>query len=265
MEKSGSPNDQAGGAKLVLISLGLAFAAAVLVALYVERIRNRTDEEGFYVYRLNVSVEAGDAIQAKDVDTVKVPAQYRDAFRGVVEEGSLSGYLGQTPIEMDAQAGQFVMWAWYAGGPEGAGNQPPEGKVAVPLRINPRIQPGLLRPGMKVNIVGHFQTGGSIPEAMLVMEDVRLEAVGRYTGGDAPSRGMGNYRTITIFVDTDTAKRLSMVQELAVRDFELHVRRQHDSTAPQLPPNQINPVLVRMLKDRLAQPYTGEDGPTDDS
>ena len=255
---SPSPNTQppAGGAKLVLVSLALAMAAVIVTNVYIAQIKRKVEGESFVVYRLTRSVKPDHKLAVQDVSEVPVPEQYHESFRGFITKGELEGRVGDT-IKRSAGAGEFLSYSLFTT-PDTVSDATQitlENRL-VSLPVNSRTIPGMLRPGMYVDIEAPFDMGGAIPTVMTVKERVKILAMGTSVEGDeaGASRGYGSFRTITIELSPEEATQMSMIKLAASGDFELQVRNPADTQMPKIKSGLINPAVRELVEKRSHEP-----------
>lgn len=250
-----STQQQEGGARLILISLGMALLAVIIANVFIQQAKQQSESETFPVYVLRRNVKPGEKFVADMLEKPRAfPLSLRDNFTRTLnpigESRKLSRLADASPFYRAASAGQIVTEDLFEA-PLGAADPSKiaPGKVLMSLPINSQIQPGNLRPGDYVAIQAPFNAGGAVPEVMVVIEKVLVNAVGAYTSNEdaagRPTR-IGNYKSITIEVTPTEALRMSMIHKMAAGPFELLLV----SPAAQAP-SGINPKVVELLNDLL--------------
>ena len=267
MTPSNPSNPAGGGAKLIVVAVVLAVVAVVLTNFYIEMIRREVTEEGFLVYRVTRPVGRDERLDKKLVSAVAVPRKFRDSFEklGAVTEDYLKVNLtDRTPFRRAVKEGEVLTYAMFTG--ESGRNIDQyirKGLRWVSLPVNSRTLPGGLHAGMLVDIAGTFQTGGSLPETVAVMERVEVKAQGSRVAVDPNSdSGRGSvrrYQTLTIEVTPAEAALLSDLQQLLIGEFELLMRNPADDERPMIPNGGINPMLVDIINRRQHTPGSTED------
>lgn len=247
-----------GGTKLVVIALALAVAAVIAVNVYVEMIRKQVEQSSFKVYKVTRSIRPGDRLKDRDVQEVNVPTSFQQAFTelGAVSETDMKTRLSENrPLERPINQGEILLFSHF-NPPEGQYNdlQITQGKRLVSLPVNSRTVPGNLRPGMYVDIEAPFSSGGPMPVTMPVLERVKIMAVGTRTltdesGGDRPRSG-GSYNSISFEVDPYQAADLSMIERIAMGEFEIYIRNPQDTSTPKIRTGGINPDVLDLLESR---------------
>jgi Flp pilus assembly protein CpaB len=243
----------------VLLALGFALVAVILVNAYIEYVRRQVEQASFNVYVLTRSLAPGDRLKERDVRKVAVPKSFENNLRELhlMNDDEVQVKLGEgTPVERAASQGDLLRWEVYTAPDGPAPVEISKGKRLVSLPVNSRTVPGSLRPGMFVDIEAAFNRGGAVPEVLPVMERVKVKAVGTHTVGEEASaapgrtRSLGSFRAITIEVSPAEATDLSMIERVAVGDFELHLHNPDDNTAPKIPNGGINPDVLDLLDKR---------------
>ena len=251
-----------GGAKLTIVAVLLAIVAVVLTNFYIEMIRREVTEQGFNVYKLTNAMKVGAQLDKKYVQAVAVPSKFESSFRdlGAINDTDLKLYLtDKAPFERPAREGALLVYDMFTAESDRNLDQLiKSGKRWVSLPVNSRTLPGALRVGMFVDIEGSFSVGSALPATLPVMERVEVKALGTRAildNQDTSRRTSARrYQTITIEVPPEDATTLSMVQQLLVGEFELHLRNPADELRPKIPEGGINPLIVDMVIRRQRMP-----------
>ena len=247
-----------GSTKLVILALVIAGVALVLVNGYIEYVRSQAREGQFIVYRLNSSVEPGEELEQNMVNEVAVPERFDNSFNDAIRRDGLEAKLGQ-PVLRYAQRNDVLTYSLFTDPDENALDRRIEdGSRLKALPVNPRTIPGVLRPGMYVDIEAPFPGGG--PNVMPVMERVRVMVIGDYSivdeseaGTNAPD-SFGNFSTISVEVTPEQATQLAEITKLITGDYEIHVRNPGDRGHPKIEDGGINPDVLELLdQNRTAQ------------
>ena len=255
-----------GGTKLIVVSICLAIASVIAVNLYIQSVRAAVNESSFEVYVLTRSVYPGDRLSPKDVREIRVPNSFRTSFDSLyfVDKIGLENSISQRDIvKRSANMGEILLPSVFTGGKDIddlARNIVP-GKRLIWLPVNSNAVPGLLRPGVWVDIEAPFVVPGSpLPMVKPVMERVQIKAVGLRTLADETdenanrsNRSLGAFHTITIEVTPTEATSFDMIKRIATGDFELHIRNAEDGTTPNIPEGGINPDVLELIGKRLKQ------------
>ncbi len=245
--------------KLVLVAVALAVVAAVMVNVYVEMLKRANEERTFPVYRLTRSMKRGEKLRPQDVRIAPVPLSFRDSFPDAVDsEAALETLLDREPLQMDVPQNTVLLRSHFvARGGEAGDRNITLGYRRVWLPVNSRSVPGGLSPGMFVDIAAPFSTGGGLPEVKLVMERVKVEAVGERTISDdavGSQRGR-SYHGITIDLPPKDAIKLSQISMLITGDFILQLRNPGDNER-EIRAGGINPEIDELIEQRKRLPAT---------
>jgi len=244
-----------GGGKLVLVALGLAIVAVVLTNVYIERVRRQVSQNTFEVYVLARSVAPGVEFINKDVRKIRLPEQFKSAFdqMGYMDEGGVTTRAGRNSFQRSAAEGEILTYGMFIP-PSGTDIDRliPDGQRMISLPVNSRTAPGALQEGMYVDLEALFRTSSPLPEPITVMERVKVIALGTRTIYDTEEgtrrRFSRNFQTITILVTPEDATTLTAVRQLAVGEFELHLRNPDDTRHPKIPEGGVNPRLLRLIE-----------------
>lgn len=249
-----------GSTKLVIISAAIALLAVVLTNLYIANIRNQIEARTFELYVLNKPVPAGERIRNADVKVIKVPdtPDFREAVKllGAMDSVGLKVRIEQREaLQRPANASEILTYAHFTGAHgEDIDSQITKGLRLIELPIDSRRIPGALRVGAYVDIAAAFPTDRGV-EVLPVMEMVKIIALGTRTAyQSAEEAGMGlprSFRSMTIEVTPEQAIQFSMIERLAVGDFDLLLRNPGDRDRPTIPNGGINPAVLELVKRRL--------------
>src|SRR5690606_24479486 len=176
-----NPQQPQGGAKLVVVALGVALAAVIVVNLYVEQVKAQVRQDSFTLYRLNRSLRPGERFKLDFVDAVQWPKSFEGSAQGLVRDDGAQARVGDE-IRRFAEQGQFLRNdAFTAPALENDYRRPRIGMRFVKLKVNDEAVPGNLQPEMVVDIFAPFPSGTGVPEILPVMERVKVVAVGTRT------------------------------------------------------------------------------------
>ncbi len=248
--------------RLVLIALALAVAAVVMTNLYIA-YHSDVRERSFDVYVLTRSVKAGDSFKKEDWRTVSFPEKFEPHFDalGAMNQRDLASWVDKERFRRPARRGAPLTYDLFTSLSEAPLDVTVQkGMVHMDLPVNGRLVPAGVRPGVQVDIEAHLDSGKGIPEVMLVMESVKVVGVDRATmqaehTARSARRNRSLIRKITIEVEPHLATTLSMIEKIAIGDFELRLRNPDDATRrlKGVPPGQINPQLVDLLNELRAR------------
>lgn len=247
-----TPSDSQNNSRLLIIAVVVAIAAVIVVNLYIEVVRQQAQPKSFTIYTANRTLAVGDKLKERDYDPVQVPETFQNAFSKAIRGSDISNRNDQV-IHQPVAMGEVITVAAFTDSFEDRLDRKIDrGMRAVALPVNSRTLPGTLRPGMYVDIEAPFRGSGGVVQVLPVMENVEVMAVGaRSVIDEAQGESVRNTRfsTISIQVSPENATMLSMVQKMAVGDFELHLRRPGDDTTPKIPSGGINPAVVAKIED----------------
>lgn len=221
----------------------------------MSQVRSDALGQTFTVYRLSRSLQPGDKVQNidRDLQAVRVPTDFEDAFSTAISPENVNSYLGQE-IMRPVTAGDVLMYSLYTplgGSPDDTLIRPGYRKISLP--VNYRLVPKDLRPGMFVDLSGSFPLGGDSATVVWIMDRVKVLAVGSHTLADEETeagrtRRSNNFRTIDIEVLPDEALQLFMIHNMAVGD--MHISERNPSDRNVRAEGQINPALIEMIARR---------------
>ena len=260
-DSSTPPTSPQGNVKLVFVALGVAVLAVVLVNVYIQIERSERREKQITIYRLNRSVRPGDKFKLKDVTAYQVGQSYQKAFGDAALLGEAAENKEGDRFKRSAASGGLLTYRLFTDpADEDPAIMPRSGFRHIPISVNSRQAPGALRPGDFVDIEAPFKAGASMAQVIPIMERVRVIAVGRHTlreeAGAGQGRAVRSFRSITIEVEPQDATLISMIEKLAVGEFELHLRAPGDNDFPKIGRPGINPRVTRLLEEALGQPLS---------
>jgi|GEM_PF-2161476 len=249
-----------GGTKLVLVAALMAIVSVVLTNLYIDRIRSNVESNTFTVYVLKVPAREGDRIRKQDVEAAKVPDTpvFRQAFESL---GAITTDHLETRVQRREQfrrranSGELLTYNLFN---EDESNdidrKITEGMRLIEIPVNSRNVPGALRVGAYVDIEAAFQTDRGI-EVLPVMEYVKVIALGTRTAYQSPderdAKPLRSFRSMTIEVTPEQATMMSMLERMAIGEFDLHLRNPGDISRVKIPDGGVNPLLQKMIREKL--------------
>jgi Flp pilus assembly protein CpaB len=249
----------AGGARLVLVAAALAIVAVVLLNLYIVAVKRQNQSKMLTRYELLATLRPGEKLQAKDLKPVKVPEQFEQAFSRFISDADIALKFGQT-VRRPAYSGELLAYDVFKEA-QGADldQEITPGFRLYALPVNSRGIIGGLRPGMFVDIEAPFHAAGGggegTPIVLPIMERVKLKTVGGRSIADEAAgeaaRRAGSFQTVGIEVTPQATDKLSMIQKMAVGEFELILRNPADDRLIKIPnpdPDTfINPAVLKLL------------------
>jgi Flp pilus assembly protein CpaB len=243
-----------GNTKLLIAALVTALLAVVLVNLYVQSTRRSLTQDSFTAFRLTVSKQPGDRLDARDVETVSVPNSFREAFNAAVQPNDRGEPLRLGDVfTRSVEAGDFLREQHFDDVRTSEEfNMVTPGMRAVALPVNSAQLPEPLRPEMRVDLEAAFPAPQGPPRILPVMENVRVIAIDSRTRLTQRTRGSGGGGSrITIEVTPEQATQLMAVTSQIAGEFFVHLRRIDDRSAPKIPGGGINPRVIDEISQAL--------------
>lgn len=216
-----------GNTTLIIVAVVMGVIVVALSNWYINSIRKQVNQATITIYKLNKPVEPGDKFRSdRDVAKVIVPKSLADGFSDALREKDLSAWHNQ-PFKQPARENDLLTMRLFVESGGIDGSLPEEGMAAVPLPVSSKNAPGVLRPGMRVDIIATLTQEGRLPQAIPVMRNVRVRAVGTRTDGGSERRG--SYSSITVQVTPKEAVQLLTVSDFVGKDgFHVIVRNPAD-------------------------------------
>ncbi|QQE12090.1 hypothetical protein JD969_01040 [Planctomycetota bacterium] len=251
------PNTQ-GSTKLVMIAVVIALCVTVLNFMYIQSQKNNSLQSSIIFYRFKHSMKAGSTIDRDDLEISHISEIYRNSIPEAYiddygKEDSLELITNQ-PLTQDVRENSIVFFDHFTEtNYDRIDKKIRSGYRLIALPVNYKTLPGILRPGMFVDIEAPFMVPGhSMAQVMPVMEYVKVVAVGKNSISDEAIAShklprIGNFSTISIEVTPEQATQLSSIQKLTVGDFEIHLRPPADSDRPKINDSGINPNVMNLI------------------
>lgn len=235
---------------LIIIAVSLGLITGIGNYWYVQRIKSQQALNTITVYKLNRSVEPGQTLRREDVSEIKIPAQYEEVYvegMGAITDKALS-VQADRKFQRYANTSALLTWELFTrpgqGGAEAVNLA--DGHRAVPIPVSTETAPAFLEPGMTVDINATLTPPGRKTETMLIMERVRVIAVGGRTQ-PAPDGRNRSYNTITIEVTPEESRALSTIQRYAEDEQFQILYRDSGDTAIEIESGTVNPDVLRLL------------------
>lgn len=219
------PVKSASNTTLILIAIVMAFATMIITHFYVQRIKQQVDKKMITVYRVTRQLKRGDKFKVKEIEKHKIPVEFNESMNCITET-TIANYFGRS-LTRDVRQSEFVTPDMFTerGSANDLNISPGRRGLAIPIQS--RYAPGVIAPGMIVDILGSFPEPGKQPKAMTVMQAVRIIAVGRATVDD--TKRTTSYNAITIEVTPAEAQDLATVNKYIGRDgYDIVVRNPGD-------------------------------------
>lgn len=239
-ESNPSPNPkapQSSSPTLIIVAIVLGLITVVMTNIYINMVRADVEGRSMHVYRMNKNLEPGDELDIyKDLVAVSVSDKFRDGMEAmsitISEPGDLPVVYHDQPVNRRVNQGEFLSPGFFTGSGKTVDYKVPKGKRGTPLEINARNAPGLLRPGMYIDISANLQKPGEkTSQAMRVMERVKVLAVGSVTE-EAPGSRRINFNTITVETEPSEDLALLTIAKFVGKDgFDISIRNPSDLDA----------------------------------
>ncbi len=246
------------GGKLVVVSLAMGVVVSVLMFLWIVRIKQQATVEAITVWTLTRSVRPGDQVRVRDLESVPIPRKFEKAMASIgaiVDQDAVDLRLTEKrEFKRSAGQGQLLTYDLFD---ESTIVTPPDirdGHREVALPVNSKVVTGTIRPGHFVDIYAPFDTGGEIAENLLVLENVKVMALGERSVEDASAQGgKRSYHTITVQVMREVARDLGNVTRMIApqQSYELHLKRPDDTKDLQNKPGEISERVKKLLQQKL--------------
>ena len=251
---------------MVIVAFGLALAAVIMTNLYIG-FQQSGNLNTFEVYTLTRSVESGDKFKNNDWQPLILPAKLKPHFEalGAMSRSDITSWVNKERFERPARRGAPLTHNMFiADGSRLLDVMVQPGTRHMDLPVNWRLVPAGVRPGVRIDLEANLDTGRGIPEVILIMESVKVVGVNRLTLESeqlthASRRDglRGSIKKITIQVKPEQSSTLSLIEKIAIGDFELRLRNPDDQTRRlDVPPGAINPEVLDLLNQLREQPAT---------
>lgn len=241
---------------LILIAIGLGLLTVIVTNWYIHQIRTQVEAQKITLFQLKRAVEPGDQLQERDLIRVEVPApeevrkHYVDSL-GALTPNLIGNYYGER-FKRYANTNALVTSKLFTEEGRGVTGKVEirDGYRGVPIEVdrNSGAPTGLL-PEQVVDLMGKIDIPGQGEKARLIMERVRVLAVGGKTSSDAV--GGRGYSEVMIELKPDEARAIKTIEtRLPNNEFVLVTRNPTDDEL-EIPTGSINPELIRALKLEL--------------
>ncbi|MFA7236521.1 MAG: RcpC/CpaB family pilus assembly protein [Phycisphaeraceae bacterium] len=250
----GKPRDQQINIPLILVAVALGLVTVIAWNWYIVDLKHTINTDTITLYRLKVSVEPGDTLRAKDLNEIQIPSALKDTY--------LEDIHAVTPIEIQqrytdprqptkfmqsARQGQLLTNDLLVGGAASKRIEPASGKRAITLPVASEGAPPILDPNTFVDLSAVITPRGQRTQSMLVMERVKVLAVGDRTANSADTKRVRSYNNITVEVTPDEAQQLATIQQFAAEQkFRIDIRNPADNNR-KIYSEGVNPELLRAL------------------
>jgi hypothetical protein len=259
--QQGARKQPAGGAKVVVAALSMALVAVVVLSVYIQGVKDQVASKQFTVFVLTRSVTPNSPMK-DDWKEIFIPdtKDFREAFeeglQAIMTEGTLKSKVqAGDKYEVSAASGSIITHVLFDKSNRSKDLAVEDGKVRIAIPIKSKTTPGGLRPGEYVDLAAPIQTGGDIPQVMIVMENLKVKAIGTHTltdeGSSSGSRSNRSYSTVSFDVDQAIAVRLSTIEKMvrATGEFEIYIASA--SRPPSWDGGGINPRVMEVLEQLI--------------
>jgi Flp pilus assembly protein CpaB len=221
-----------GNTTLLIVAIVMALMTVILTNVYIEMVKREVEQAGIIVYKLRRNIEPGSVIKDKDLVEVKIPAQFAESLPGRIKPEEKSNWVNNNnaPVERLVREGEMLTTDLFTSDARQIDYKITPGKRGCPLPLSSRTAPGLLKPGMFIDVLGTFPMGGSqLPKTHVVMEHVKVIAVGALTEeSDAARRS--SYSNITVEVEPTEAEILiTTAKYIGKEGFDILIRQPKDN------------------------------------
>ena len=232
-----------GSTTLIIVALAMGALTVLLTNLYISAVRAEARGERITVYKLTRNVEPGDVLNPRsDLREVYIPQTFAESMSDAITPAALDNWIDQ-PILRFAPEGAPLTFDLYTAEAADFATQIAPGMRGTPLPLNSRDAPGVLRPGMFIDLSMTTTDAQGSPETLPVMQRVRVIAVGGDTEPGGP--GGSSYSTITVEVRPEEALALQTISAFIGREgFGVSVRNPRDEETDFI---GINPAVQELV------------------
>lgn len=212
-------------------AVGIAIFAVVLTNIYITMVRQQVEDQGIVVYKLLRNVEPGYSLRSKDIEEVRIPSKFEEYASGWMKAADMDNYVDVPKLRIlrSARQGDPVTLDLWQEESTQLDYKITPGKRGCPLPISSRTAPGILRPGMYIDLYATFPMPGQVPKTLPVMEYVKVVAVGSVTEDTNTDRRI-SYSTVTVEVEPADAQALLTISKfIGSEGFDPLVRQPKDN------------------------------------
>ena len=232
-----------GNTTLIVVALVMGGLTVLLTNLYISAVKAEARGGQITVYRLTHGVEPGHVLVARrDLREVHIPEAFRESMSDAITPAALENWEGE-PILRFAPEGAPLTFDLFTAEADALDTKIAPGMRGTPLPLNSRDAPGVLRPGMFIDLSITTNPENN-PRTLQVMERVRVIAI----GSDTEPGGAGrrpSYSTITVEVKPEEALALQTISAFIGREgFGVSVRNPRDEATDFI---GINPAVRELI------------------
>ncbi len=226
------PIQREGNTTLLIVAIVMALVTVILTNLYIGMVRSEMAESGVEYYKLVRTIEPGEYIRDNDLKPARTTADFAESIPGLIRPEDKNIYVNNknSPVMRMVYEGEPLVTDIFTAPSHQVDHKITAGKRGCPLPLSSRTAPGLLKPGMYVDILGTFPMGGSqLPRTFVVIPSVKVIAVGSITEQRDTDRRM-NYSNITIEVEPRDAEHLvAIAKYIGKEGFDVLIRQPKDA------------------------------------
>lgn len=250
--KQGPPVKAGPNVALIIVAIALGLLTVIITNWYIHQIRTQVEAEEMTFWKLKAPVEEGDTLDVdRDLRAVTIPApeelrsHYIDNLGALTRE-ELANYDG-TAFRRPANSGAILTADLFTPYGRAADELPVRsGHLGITIEIDRDSAPPFLRPEMEINLYGTFVIPGQGEKVTLIMEEIRVLAVGDQTSPTAPSGNRRGYNTITIELEPDEVRAIRTLNQKLVEGTEFTIAlRKGTETTREIEVGGINPELIK--------------------
>ncbi|MBI1367524.1 MAG: hypothetical protein GC162_02605 [Planctomycetes bacterium] len=232
------PAPQGASVTLIIVAASLGLVTVFMTLFYVRAVRKDIEGSAMVVYRVNKALEPGQELNVnKDLEPIIVSSKFKDGLEAMSikfgDKGALPVEYHNQPVTRHVNQGEYLSPSFFTGGGTGVANKISPGKRGTVLAVNSRNAPGLLQPGMYIDISGSFQRPtDKVPVAIRIMCRVKVVAVGANTDETGSAKRM-SYNSITVETEPEEDLALLTIAKFVGKDgFDISIRNPGDTDAP---------------------------------
>ena len=231
---------------LIIIAIIMGVATMMITHFYIKGIKEQVNEKMITVYRLRKAYDRGDKLKNIDLEPVKIPEKFSETLNFIIDE-LISNKIGKE-LKRKARQSEYVTADMFLSSTTAEDLKISPGNVAIAIPVDSRYAPGVIGPGMIVDISASFSKEGELPKVISVMQAINIIAVGRATQ-DSGSRTSTASKNITIEVTPKEAEDMLTVKQFVGREgFDITIRNPDDNNPTYVGVNTAVKKLVGLEK-----------------
>ncbi len=202
---------QFGNRRLLAVAVGLGLLFVGLYMLQEALEARRISEGQTLIVRLRTDLEPEQALTAQNVEAVAMDAGLARNIPSLVRWDEIEDTLGSQRVQRRVLKNELLLWS-HLGKGELAGQLKSEevesGWRQITLNVETEDAGALVSPGDRVDVLGALSLDGTPPRMQLIIEGVKVLAVGSVTDPDERRR---DFRTLSVMVPRDVVPDLMEV------------------------------------------------------